>query len=423
MQMHAQNLSYADKQDLMSSFPNIKLCYDNIIHNKVENVTKNIVYDLCSAIPCGKKCFTWFTQLHNKNVCLVLELIDKKSINDIKVYNCVFNNELVYGKYGTIFYGTLFHCSQTPFFTIEDVFYCKGNEVGNDNWSSKFNILSNIFSNDIKQIAYNKTFIVFGLPLMARDTEELKTLLEDVQYKIYNIQFRSFNKTNAIDSILFSGINNVVKISGAAARILESKQEPLQPPPPPQPQVHPKTQTRTQALPKNIIFKVKADVQNDIYHLYCMENNKEIFYNIAYIPDYKTSVMMNKLFRNIKENDNLDLLEESDDEEEFQNENIDRFVDVNKSHLMICKFNHKFKKWYPVKDFSNQNPLIVDKKDLDDYEKNNYSQYHNNKNYNSAPRQYQHQNQYQNQNKRPFHNHNHNHNYAKNRNQKSSYVK
>jgi hypothetical protein len=427
MQMHAQNLSYADKQDLMSSFPNIKLCYDNIIHNKVENVTKNIVYDLCSAIPCGKKCFTWFTQLHNKNVCLVLELIDKKSINDIKVYNCVFNNELVYGKYGTIFYGTLFHYMQTSFFTIEDVFYCKGNEVGNDNWSSKFNILSNVFSNDIKQIAYNKTFIVFGLPLMARDTEELKTLLEDVQYKIYNIQFRSFNKTNAIDSILLSGINSVVKISGAAARILESKQEPLQPPPPPQPQVHPKTQpqpqvhpktqTRTQALPKNIIFKVKADVQNDIYHLYCMENNKEIFYNIAYIPDYKTSVMMNKLFRNIKENDNLDLLEESDDEEEFQNENIDRFVDVNKSHLMICKFNHKFKKWYPVKDFSNQNPLIVDKKDLDDYEKNNYSQYHNNRNYNSAPRQYQHQNQ----NKRPFHNHNHN--YAKNRNQKSSYVK
>ncbi len=421
MQMHGQNLSYADKQDLMSSFPNIKLCYDNIIHNKVENVTKNVVYDLCSAIPCGKKCFTWFTQLHNKNVCLVLELIDKKNINDIKVYNCVFNNDLVYGKYGTIFYGTLFHYSQTPFFTIEDVFYCKGDDISDNNWSRKFNILSNVFSNDIKQIAYNKTFIVFGLPLMARDTEELKTLLEDVQYKIYNIQFRSFNKTNAIDSILLSGINNVVKISGATVEsIHQAKQEPRpQPQPQPQPysQVKPKPQSMIQTTPKNIIFKVKPDIQNDIYHLYCMENNKEIYYNVAYIPDYKTSVMMNKLFRNIKENDNLDLLEESDDEEEFQNENIDRFVDVNKSHLMICKFNHKFKKWYPVKDFSNQNPLIVDKKDLDDCEKNNYGQYHNNKNYNSAPRQYQYQNQYQNQKNRPFHNH------AHNRNQKPNYVK
>jgi len=418
--MYAQNLSFADKQDLMSSFPNIKLCYDNIIHNKVENVTKNVDYDLCSAIPCGKKCFTWFTQIQNKNVCLVLELINKKSINDIKVYNCVFNNELVYGKNGTIFYGTLFHYSQTPFFTIEDVFYCKGDDVAGNNWSRKFNILSNVFSNDIKQIAYNKNFIVFGLPLMARDTAELKTLLEDVQYKIYNIQFRSFNKTNTMDSILLSGINNVVKTSDAAVPILEPKQEPLiQSTTKQQIAQAPKIQSHKQTLPKNIIFKVKADIQNDIYHLYCMENNKEIFYNIAYIPDYKTSVMMNKLFRNIKENDNLDLLEESDDEEEFQNENIDRFVDMNKSHLMICKFNHKFKKWYPVKDFSNQNPLIVDKKELDDCEKNNYSQYHNNKNcnknynnnYNTASRQYQ------NQNKRPFHNH------VQNRSQKPNYIK
>ena len=283
--------------------------------------------------------------MHNKNVCLVLELIDKKSINDIKVYNCVFNNELVYGKYGTIFYGTLFHYSQTSFFTIEDVFYCKGDDVSSNNWSSKFNILSNVFSNDIKQIAYNKTFIVFGLPLMARDTDELKTLLEDVQYKIYNIQFRSFNKTNNLDSILLSGINSVVKTTGADAPISGSKQESVIQSTPTQTltSLTPLTPPRPKTLPKDIVFKLKADIQNDIYHLYCMENNKEIFYNIAYIPDYKTSVMMNKLFRNIKENENLDLLEESDDEEEFQNENIDRFVDMNKTLLMVCKFNHKFK--------------------------------------------------------------------------------
>jgi hypothetical protein len=223
-----------------------------------------------------------------------------------------------------------------------------------------------------------------------------------------------------------SGINNVVKISGPLVQIPEPKQEPHRQSQIPMLNVRcetkkevpqPKTKTRTQALPKNIIFKVKADIQNDIYHLYCMENNKEMFYNVAYIPDYKTSVMMNKLFRNIKENDNLDLLEESDDEEEFQNENIDRFVDMNKTLLMICKFNHKFKKWYPVKDFSNQKPLIVEKKELEECEKNNYGNYHNNnnsnKNYNSAPRQSQ------NQNKRPFHAHAH----AHNRNQKPNYVK
>jgi hypothetical protein len=88
-------------------------------------------------------------EIEEDKICELLELIDKKNINDIKIYNCVFNKELVYGKYGTIFYGTLFHYSQTPFFTIEDIFYCEGNEVVNNNWSSKFNIL--IFLSDIQQ--------------------------------------------------------------------------------------------------------------------------------------------------------------------------------------------------------------------------------------------------------------------------------
>ena len=59
--------------------------------------------------------------------------------------------------------------------------------------------------------------------------------------------------------------------------------------------------------------------------------------------------MMNKLFRIIKENNDLDALEESDDEEEFENSNIDKFVNLEKSYKMVCIFNNKFKKWVPIK--------------------------------------------------------------------------
>ena len=59
---------------------------------------------------------------------------------------------------------------------------------------------------------------------------------------------------------------------------------------------------------------ILCDIQNDIYNLFCSDGNKPKFYQIAYIPDYKTSVMMNSLFRNISENLNLDTLEESEDE-------------------------------------------------------------------------------------------------------------
>ena len=73
---------------------------------------------------------------------------------------------------------------------------------------------------------------------------------------------------------------------------------------------------------------------------------------------------MNNLFRNIKENINLDTLEESDDEEEFQNNNIDKFVFLDKRINMLCKYSYKFKKWVPYK-LADPSLNIVDKFQLD----------------------------------------------------------
>jgi hypothetical protein len=58
--------------------------------------------------------------------------------------------------------------------------------------------------------------------------------------------------------------------------------------------------------------------------------------------------MMNKLFRIIKENDNLDALEESDDEEEFESDAVDKFVHLHRKIKLKCLFHRKFKKWFPV---------------------------------------------------------------------------
>jgi hypothetical protein len=77
-------------------------------------------------------------------------------------------------------------------------------------------------------------------------------------------------------------------------------------------------------------------------------NNLE-FFDIAAIPDYKTSVMMNRLFRKIKENENLDALEESDDDDEFENMNDDKFVHLDKCVKMECMYNKKFDKYVPLK--------------------------------------------------------------------------
>jgi hypothetical protein len=56
---------------------------------------------------------------------------------------------------------------------------------------------------------------------------------------------------------------------------------------------------------------------------------------------------MNGLFRNIRENKNLDYIEESDDEEDFQNNAYDKYVDLHKGLAMECVFDFKWKKWTP----------------------------------------------------------------------------
>ena len=67
------------------------------------------------------------------------------------------------------------------------------------------------------------------------------------------------------------------------------------------------------------------------------------------------SVMLNKLFRNIKENANLDALEESDDEDEFENICDDKFVDLEKTYNMECVYNKRTHKWIPKKVVNTSN--------------------------------------------------------------------
>ena len=92
-------------------------------------------------------------------------------------------------------------------------------------------------------------------------------------------------------------------------------------------------------------FMLRPDAQNDIYYV-LRSPDEPIAANtmIAHIPNYKTSVMMNSLFRNIKENRNLDALEESDDEDEP----LTPLVDLNKCVKMVCTFSPRFKRWQPV---------------------------------------------------------------------------
>ena len=311
---------------IVTKFPRIKLSYENILHKKVYK------FDLAIAIPEGIKCFVWFTNENNLNVCYTLELVENTITKLKREYAC-FNSELVFG---TIMFGTKFKYNNTMFFTIENIYYYKGTSVYNLKYKNKLKLLKTIFSTDLKPAAnanYNNLFLIFGLPIMKASYVDMMKEIDVLPYRIKYIQYQNFENTN---------INDVILTRYKKKHYIEYVK-----------------------INKRFIFNVKPDIQYDIYQLY-IENNE--YYDVAYIPDFKTSVMMNTIFRDIKENRNLDLLEESDNEDEFENDDVDKYVFLNKEFKMECVYNDKFKKWAPIK-IVNGSENLTTKKDLLNFKK------------------------------------------------------
>jgi len=307
--------------NLMKTFPTIKLSYENLTHKKVYDS------DYMITIPDGARCFAWFSIYKNQNVCYLLEIQSDKNISSIKIVNSCFNDELCYGS-GTILYGTLFTSSNIKNFNVQDLLYYKGKQITSE--IDKLKIYETIFIHDIKQIAYTHNFILFGLPLISKNFSELLQKIEILPYAVKYIQYR------------------YLKIGSKVYNIKPNSQY--------------VSKTDYNKGCKEAVFKVKAELQNDIYNLYVQSKtagSSEYLFETAYIPDYKTSVMMNNLFRNIKENKNLDALEESDSEEEFENDRADKFVFLEKVLYMVCIYNNKFRKWVPTR-LANKNEKLVD---------------------------------------------------------------
>ena len=290
------------QQSIMEKFPNVELSYEKNLYKKVQHNS-----DIYLTIPKGRKYFAWLTNYKYSPVCFLLELNKhKNSINSIQIVHSSFNKLLTLGS-GTIFYGTSFILNKSQFFNIENIFYFKGKDISHLNQLNKIQMISNILKNHINNVLYTSQNIVFGLPIIETNYHKLIDIIKSLPYDIYCIQHRSLTNNYPFK-------NERVKI--------EKK------------------------IYANLL--VKPHLQNDIYEVFSQGNEKLISCGLMYIPDYKTSVFMNKLFRTIKENDNLDALEESDDEDEFENTSPDKFVDMDTSYTMNCLYSNKFKYWIPL---------------------------------------------------------------------------
>ena len=314
---------------VLQKFPKFELSYENITHKKVHNA--NVIL----AIPEGKRFFTWFTSYNHENICFSLEIDDNNKIKNIKKLNTSFMDCLL----GTIFYGTMFKYNDISCFSIEDIYYYKGQNYIYTPYSNKLQLLKDIFTNEISQSLLNNRFTVFGMPLIYSDFNLLLTDIQNLPYKISQLKFRFFEKNNSRKIMTMNYYNQTKNTEQIDKKIVQRDRDTYQ---------KDTYQNQRDKNKKTAIFKIMAGTEPDIYNLFITKNGNEEYYDIAIIPDYKTSVMMNSLFRNIKENINLDAIEESDDETDFEDGREDKYTYLDRSFNIKCEFNYKFKRWIPI---------------------------------------------------------------------------
>ena len=309
-------ITHQDKYNLLKRLPNLKLSY--------ENVHKKVFSDLYLIIPKGKKHLVWFTYYEDKKVCIFIEVIPgtQKNIREIFIVPQIFEKKIVLG---TIFYGTLFSIEHRKYFSAENIHFYKGKNVEHFTEKNKFTLMNDILNNEIKSSIVTKNGVAIGLPIIKNDFQEAMTISKNLPYGVYSIQNRNNNsKSHTYNSTLYKDFD------------IDSS---------------------------TTIFAIKPDIQNDVYYLYYKNRINELEkYDMAAVPDFKTSKMMNTIFRNIKENDNLDALEESDDEDEFENIDLDKFVNLEKCVHMECIYNKKLNKYIPIK--INDKGRVANKSDF-----------------------------------------------------------
>lgn len=341
--------------DIMRRFPTFELSYETVSHKKVSSD-----YNTCLAIPYGKKAFMWFSFLRDNDVCFLMELGREKKVGRVQMVQLDNVNRL---SLGTLFYGTICEVGDSPnmtrYFVIEELLFWQGISLVKLPFGEKLGFLHSFFQDPKNtQILSAINIAQLKLPIMwgisedeINNTHIPPNWTNRIPYTIHHLQYRSLTTIFPYINVTMTQGNTAI-VKSAPAPLLD---EFVFIPP-----ALPKYDFAKPQYKMPTIFEVKADLQNDIYHLYAYgQSSQRIYCGLANIPSYKTSVFMNGLFRNIKENRNLDSMEESDDEDDFQDMRIDKHVDLKKTLAIECIFNTKFKRWVPVR-------LIPDKMRLYD---------------------------------------------------------
>lgn len=404
-------LKHADVESLLSNFPTTRLSYEVPVHKNDNSApgsgstpgstpgstsapgsTPGSIRDSkCFIIPKGRRCVAWATEWNKKKIFAIIEVQTQRNqvpalfrkfheVNGwypgpVQVFDTCFHSELTYG---TVFGGVLFRPERTSAvqcFSIIHVYWYKGAQIPSLTLSSHVDMCERMFTTDqaLRQVAYTQSnSIIFGLPVLCTAVAVAASddaFLRSLPYPVYSILYRSNTSTRVYSQNLFASIAAPATISPAPAPVrvaapVASVASVVSVVPVAKEYIKPDDDMLTNI---QAVFIVRPNVQNDIYELFVKTGgpgrgvaSREVFHNFAHVPNYKTSVMMNRLFRNIRENERLDAMEESETEEEFENIELDKYVSLHKEYKFVCKLNKKFCRWVPISVVPQTSEVVND---------------------------------------------------------------
>ena len=302
-------------EPILYRYPNnVSIKNLNIYNNNTNNtILFNELAKFYILKPKGKRCYLWFTYIEKKLLAILIFLNNKNIYHHSNEFfefdiqfnpTLCYNNILLFGYYFT----NISNKIKNNYFIIENIFNFNiyNKILQRNDYNYNYNYKIQLFNKILPHIYNNKNYFI-KLPIILDNNDNLFKLIYKLDYNIFSISVYTIDKY--LGNYNFTYKDNPNKIIST--------------------------------------FKIYPCIYQDLYNLYILNGNKEEFYDLALIDTFNTSKFMNKLFRNIKENDNLDKLEESDSEEEFENINSDKYVHLEKNYLIECEYNNKFKKWIP----------------------------------------------------------------------------
>jgi hypothetical protein len=335
-------------ENKMKQIPSFELSYETSSpHRKVPTETPE-PESIGLFIPKSKKYLVWFTYVETHDVAILIELgRNKKPVQYKVLTDLAFDPHGPELAQGTILYGSQYVTPDGAIttFIIEDIVLYRSILLRKLCYGDRLGILYEIFRRDLLPGQHNEGAAYrFALPSAfpgSRDPTDQE--LVSVPYPVHHVQYRLFDRIVPYVNVLVQSRTSAA-LSAAAAT----------PPAPPRIALHRPLPTPMARPPRREprgkerdVFLVRADIPSDLYVLTHPKNLYDPDY--AYIPNYRVSVFMNNLFRTIKENQNLDSMEDSDDEEELMDLRVDKYVDLKKEYRMECMYHKKFRRWIPLR--------------------------------------------------------------------------